>query len=252
MRRFLSELLGILLASVSQASWAQSAQPDSLLDQALPVVHVSAAKGPLQVVTGTSSSSTSFSAAPGIKFAVLFSSALGGYHHLEQVTLRLHQAQTIQEGQLVFRLASVHATGEPANDQLFTPIILSTDQIRHNRVTVRWPSVQVPENGLFIVIECLGRTADEHVVQAVTVAHNQPLMLQIGSHQQEMWPDRQVSTAVLPRLQGVKPDINEADCWVYKPATYTWQRIAPHTPFISVSASFGVTQSGHNALTVTE
>ncbi len=164
---------------------------------------------------------------PGGGFAFRFVAPLSELHSLTQIRLHLSKPAKIEEGQLSIRIASITPNDRPADDNLLpAPLIIKTETLQRTKqsLTLSWPTnaVIVPSNGFFIVVECLGRTADEFVSAAASSKKIGPYY-EIKSDRTATASVRQVSIKHLPSVAIATPTLGTTT-WYYKDTvTQEWR-----------------------------
>ncbi|TGD83177.1 hypothetical protein [Hymenobacter wooponensis] len=196
---------------------------------ALPDVKVSNQSSHLVVASGRGDRKNWHLTAPGGATAVRFLAPREKYHELRQIRLHLRHTNQLREGQLQIRIASVATTGIPANDNLLpVSLLLSTADLRRarNHLTLEWPTAHlvVPTGGFFIVIECLGQSADEYASRLLPPETDGKLRIEISHRTQPNTSTRIADASGFPVLQATQPDSSAAESWYRDTATQQWRR----------------------------
>lgn len=183
-----------------------------------------------QVIIGTGKPKPAFlwSLPPGDGYALQFAPPVG-QHQL--VSIRLHfQAfgQRVAQGQVRVRLASVAATGAPAEDNLLAqPMLISeyTLQTLDQPLVLTWPTerIMVPSAGFFLILEGVGQAPDEYVMHSPRVVLAGAGNNHIGRRSQPAATPRLLSTWSIPALLGAKVAGTPIGLWAKGGEAVEWR-----------------------------
>jgi hypothetical protein len=241
--RYLSLLSGLAAILFARLGHSQQLPDTTARIVALPDVTINSTASRLVVATGLEGNNTNHLIAPGGGNALRFL-APHQYHELRQVRLHLLHANKLREGQIQVRVASVSVTGGPADDNLLpSSVVLTTADLLRARkyITLQWPTAQlvVPKQGLFIVIEGLGQSADEYVSRVLmSEKRHEALRYEIRRRSQPETPARLAEALDFPKLKSTKPDPSAAESWYRDTVTREWRRSRIGQSVILVEAVF--------------
>jgi len=178
-------------------------------------------------VSGKLKSSFFFDVAPGNGYALRFMPPAVGPHLLTSVRLHFGSFGThVAKGQVRLRIASVSATGGPADDNLLAePILITaqTFQALNEPLTFTWAAIPVPTAGFFIVVEGLGDASDEYVMHSPSLVLAGAGNYQIARRSQQETPPRLLSIWSIPELRAAKPINSQVDFWMCGGEQPTWK-----------------------------
>ena len=173
-------------------------------------------------------------ASPGASYALYFQvPAAKGPLTLTGIWLHLQTfGRDTARGSVRVRVASVTATGAPAEDDLLpTSIVLTTSvlQVLDKPVLLNWPTkrVSLPAAGFFIVVEGLGNTPDEYTTNSPATAKSICSdCYTIGRRNEPNAPLRLLAARSVPKLLVAKPAISPFNYWIRGGHLPIWQAFA--------------------------
>ncbi len=181
------------------------------------------------LATGKLKSSSFWALPPGDGYALRFAAPATSQHQL--TSLRLHFGyfgSRLAKGRVRLRLARVAANGHPAEDSLLAREVLISEQTLQyldKPLVLTWPNerIVVPASGFFVILEGLGDTADEYVIQSPRVVLAGAGNSHIGRRSQPGVTTRLLSTWSIPELSGAKPTGNQVELWAHGGDTPEWK-----------------------------
>jgi len=185
---------------------------------------------PLVTASGKVKRNFFLAASPGASYALHFYAPTTGPHILTGVQVHLQPfGHDTARGQVRVRIASVTATGGPAEDDLLPIKMVLTESVLqavNQSLLLDWPGggVNIPATGFFLVLEGLGNYPDEYTTNSPASAKLIcPDCYTISRRNDPNAQLRLVPAASVPMLLAAKPDQSHPAYWMRGGHIPIWQ-----------------------------